>query len=348
VLTLGLAIKLMSALWALGWAVFIALQSRRSALTLTWGVFCVSMAGLLFAESLGTELTGLRPWLLMLSGGTCSVFWLFTRALFRADPQIGVFELALVGGIILPSVIKPMILAAGAALNLETAGFVSTLVSAQALLSSTALMLCFWEAARQWPAERAEQTLRLSYLGAFGSGVFLCAVLFASVEGIPLPVTTFVEALCAVLILTVGTSAILYRQRHPLTRPRPVATGEDEALGQRLIQLLEREQLYLDPELNLTQLAKALGETPNRVSRAITASLKAGNVNQLINTRRLAHAKALLNDPARDSMTILQVALDSGFNSIGPFNRSFKAQTGLTPRAFRRGRDTVLDAAPAE
>jgi AraC-like DNA-binding protein len=33
---------------------------------------------------------------------------------------------------------------------------------------------------------------------------------------------------------------------------------------------------------------------------------------------------------------ILTIALDTGFGSIGPFNRAFKAHTGLTPSEYRR------------
>ncbi|HBL92121.1 MAG TPA: AraC family transcriptional regulator, partial [Hyphomonas sp.] len=33
---------------------------------------------------------------------------------------------------------------------------------------------------------------------------------------------------------------------------------------------------------------------------------------------------------------ILSIAMDCGFGSLGPFNRSFKAMTGLTPSAYRR------------
>ena len=33
---------------------------------------------------------------------------------------------------------------------------------------------------------------------------------------------------------------------------------------------------------------------------------------------------------------ILTIALDAGFQSLGPFNRAFKVQTGMTPTEFRR------------
>jgi AraC-like DNA-binding protein len=33
---------------------------------------------------------------------------------------------------------------------------------------------------------------------------------------------------------------------------------------------------------------------------------------------------------------VLTIAMDSGFQSLGPFNRAFKADTGLTPTEYRR------------
>jgi AraC-like DNA-binding protein len=33
---------------------------------------------------------------------------------------------------------------------------------------------------------------------------------------------------------------------------------------------------------------------------------------------------------------VLTIALDAGFSSLGPFNRAFKAETGVTPSEYRR------------
>ncbi|MFY8210181.1 MAG: helix-turn-helix domain-containing protein, partial [Caulobacter sp.] len=41
---------------------------------------------------------------------------------------------------------------------------------------------------------------------------------------------------------------------------------------------------------------------------------------------------------AFDHLPILTLAYDCGFGSIGPFNRAFKAKTGVTPQAFRKSR----------
>jgi AraC-like DNA-binding protein len=345
-LAFGLGLKLLCAIWALAWAGWVLVRGQRTPLHLTWGVFTLCMGALLVAEGLGSTLGSARLWLLMLSGGTCSVFWLFTRALFRKTAAIGPFELMLVGGIIAPSVIKPVLIISGFDAPIEI------LVSAQTMLSSTALMLSVWEAARNWPsAEHVnERRLRIGYLAVFSSGVFLCAIVFNTAAPISPQLVTLIEALCAAAVLAIGSIAIVYRGAHPVPewRPAPEATETDVQLGQRLIRLMDREQLYLEPDLSLRRLAQALGEPPNKVSRAITAGLKAANVNQLINARRIAHAQSLLTDPDKDSLTILQVALESGFNSIGPFNRAFKALTDQTPRDYRRGRDLATQGVAAE
>jgi AraC-like DNA-binding protein len=55
-----------------------------------------------------------------------------------------------------------------------------------------------------------------------------------------------------------------------------------------------------------------------------------------LNFYRIADAKAALADPAQAAVPVLTIALDSGFSSLGPFNRAFKAETGMTPTEFRR------------
>ena len=50
----------------------------------------------------------------------------------------------------------------------------------------------------------------------------------------------------------------------------------------------------------------------------------------------LPEAKAALTDPCQIEVPVLTIALDAGFQSIGPFNRAFKAATNLTPTEFRR------------
>ncbi|WP_139094379.1 helix-turn-helix domain-containing protein, partial [Acinetobacter baumannii] len=60
------------------------------------------------------------------------------------------------------------------------------------------------------------------------------------------------------------------------------------------------------------------------------------NFNAFLNRYRSEEAKAALSDPSQRDVAVLTIAMDSGFQSIGPFNRAFKAESGLTPTEFRR------------
>ncbi len=50
----------------------------------------------------------------------------------------------------------------------------------------------------------------------------------------------------------------------------------------------------------------------------------------------VAQAKAALADPAQAEVPVITIAMDAGFQSLGPFNRAFKAVTGVTPTEYRR------------
>jgi AraC-like DNA-binding protein len=356
VLEIGIGLKLISAMMALTWAVWIVFSDRRSVLYLCWATFSFCMAAVTLADVFANQLGTWRAVLLVFGGGTCSVSWLFTCAMFRANPDIGKFELLLVAGIIMPSVIKPFIVIAGSAFSIDTnimGSVIDGLWRGQALLSSTALMLTIWEAARNWPeaSNHGERRLRLIYIGTFGTMVFINMVMLKVFSLAQWPgLVELIQGISFTSIFALCSWALWYRHQYPLadTKALPEATQDDLLLGKRLNPLLDRERSYLNPDLSLPLLAKALGEPPNRVSRAITAGLKAANVNQLVNARRIDHAQTLLSDPAWEKATILQIALESGFNSIGPFNRALKARTGTTPRSFRQNLISGANPVPAE
>ena len=62
----------------------------------------------------------------------------------------------------------------------------------------------------------------------------------------------------------------------------------------------------------------------------------------------LSQTFAALADPTQEAVPILTIAMDAGFQSLGPFNRAFKAQTGVTPSEFRRLQLSRIDRAAAE
>jgi AraC-like DNA-binding protein len=108
---------------------------------------------------------------------------------------------------------------------------------------------------------------------------------------------------------------------------------------------------YTEPGLTVGGLAEQLTVPEHRLRQVINQQLGYRNFAAFLNEYRVGAAKIALSDPAQARRQILQIALDLGYGSIAPFNRAFRATTGVTPTAFRRqalDRAPVLDAAPAE
>ncbi|MEM7330928.1 MAG: helix-turn-helix domain-containing protein [Chloroflexota bacterium] len=101
----------------------------------------------------------------------------------------------------------------------------------------------------------------------------------------------------------------------------------------QLITLMETERPYLENKLTLQQLAAQLDVSPNHLSQVINDHLML-NFFDFVNRYRVNEAKRLLLTDQRRS--VLDIALDAGFNSKSPFYKSFREHTGMTPLQFRK------------
>ncbi|WP_203293348.1 helix-turn-helix domain-containing protein [Maricaulis parjimensis] len=348
-----LAIKLGVAAVALTWILGIVMMPKRQTLHIVWAIFCGGLAAVMLREVFTPAQLGVMgPALIIASCASCSLFWLVSRALFRPNAAVGWPQLLLVGGIFAPTVIKQFLLAIQADTVLGAAAqaqLFESLSHGQTLLSSTVLVLSFWEGVRGWsPALPAnEKRLRGLFLATFGLCVSTCVmVLDHGSANLPADLMAAIQAICALAILAVTSVAVRYRERHPLPvetpTSRPVLADEarEEAreMARRIRALMEQDAPYLDPDFKVAGLARRLREPDYKISRAITAGLEAPNFNRYVNGWRVEHAKGLLADPSLVKEPVLNIALDSGFASLGPFNRAFKEMTGQTPRDYRKAR----------
>ena len=118
----------------------------------------------------------------------------------------------------------------------------------------------------------------------------------------------------------------------------PPATSQDAVLLEALRKLMEDDKAYRQDGLSIASLSQSLGVQEYRLRRLINRQLGHRNFSAFVNGYRLTEAAAALADPGQAEVPVLTIALDSGFGSIGPFNRAFKAHTGLTPSEYRRNR----------
>jgi adenylate cyclase len=108
---------------------------------------------------------------------------------------------------------------------------------------------------------------------------------------------------------------------------------EAEDYRQKLIDLVEQNEVFLDAGLTLRSLAAQIDIHPNKLSWLIN-EMHEQNFNQFINNYRIEHFKKLAVDPEKSQFSIIGLAYDSGFNSKTVFNTYFKKSTGQSPKAW--------------
>jgi AraC-like DNA-binding protein len=103
--------------------------------------------------------------------------------------------------------------------------------------------------------------------------------------------------------------------------------------AKRISEFMDGEKPFLDPELSMSAFAERLGIPPNYCSFVINRHWKTNFFN-FVNRYRIEEFKRRLS---RDdhSGTILETALEVGFNSKSTFNAVFKQFEGVTPSQYR-------------
>ena len=91
---------------------------------------------------------------------------------------------------------------------------------------------------------------------------------------------------------------------------------------------------HLDEKLELGQLADIAGMSPNYFS-ALFKKLNGITLWDYITAKRIEKAVSLIKK-SDANVTILDIALQCGFNSTVSFNKAFKKQNGFTPSELRR------------
>ena len=106
------------------------------------------------------------------------------------------------------------------------------------------------------------------------------------------------------------------------------------SLMKKIDELVAVNKLYLEPDLSLLQISETLNEKERNISQAIN-TIQRRNVTDYINSLRIEHAcNLLMSDKEKP---VFEVMYESGFNTKGAFNLTFKKFTGKTPTQYREG-----------
>jgi len=125
----------------------------------------------------------------------------------------------------------------------------------------------------------------------------------------------------------------------PAIEPQKESTNEssidDEksAIAQRLKKLMEDDKLYIQPDLNLLELAQHLKVNAVQLSSTIN-QVFSQNFNDYVNSLRIEEFIRRYQEDVHRRYTLLSIAFDSGFNSKATFNRAFKKIKGSSPKEY--------------
>ena len=106
-----------------------------------------------------------------------------------------------------------------------------------------------------------------------------------------------------------------------------------EKTNEKLLDYIENEKPYLDPELSLQELADQVGEKRYFLSIVINQKHNM-NFFEFINLYRIETVKTMMANPENKDLKLIHMALDAGFNSKASFYRIFKQMTNMTPSNF--------------
>jgi AraC-like DNA-binding protein len=286
--------------------------------------------------------------LIALSTGNIVVFWLFTRALFDDAFKMRWWHALVWAAVAGFSFINCAWIAPASgnvrfailAINLLVLGFIALavgqtiaswsadlvegrrrlrvfIVSAAALYGGINAVLQILVSGRE--AADVANTANAALLAGIVAAICYSMMRVAAVDLFPVaPVVTAVANVSA-----------------PSVAPPDSGTA-DQRLVDALMRLMADERIYRHDNITIGTLATKLRIPEYKLRRLINQRLGYRNFNVFLNNHRIEEAKAALADPSQAEVPVITIAMDAGFQSLGPFNRAFKATTGVTPTEYRR------------
>lgn len=114
---------------------------------------------------------------------------------------------------------------------------------------------------------------------------------------------------------------------------------------EKIRRVMEEKQLYLKHNLTIEEFARHLDIHYREVSNIINSYFHT-NFFEFVNLYRVNKAKKMLLDPHYANTTILDISLESGFNSKSSFHRFFKRYAGMSAADFRKHAETRKNSQP--
>src|SRR5882672_8714643 len=284
--------------------------------------------------------------LIAISTGNIVVFWLLTRALFDDAFKMRWWHVLVWAAVAGFSFINCAWIAPASAGNARLS------IIAINLLVLGFIALSVGQTVASWPADLVEgrRRLRIFIVGAaalYGGTNAILQILISGRDAADVANTAnaavlagIVAAICYSMLRVAAPGLFPIASAVPAVTNAPGLAQETVAADQRLVDALMRlmadERIYRHDNITIGTLATKLAVPEYKLRRLINQRLGYRNFNVFLNNHRIEEAKAALADPSQAEVPVITIAMDAGFQSLGPFNRAFKVTTGVTPTEYRR------------
>lgn len=277
------------------------------------------------------------PWFLLVvlfASSGVGLFWLFLLTLFEDRP--------ITAPMLIPAAVLALIVYAALAAPPAARPW---LLGLHHVVQAGLILHALFVIARGWRGDLVEVRRRLR--GGLMTVVALYALLITGAESTDSEghAPAWFELVSAFILagVSVAGAFIFLQARAALfgastlsTTAAPSLDAGDRLLLEKLNQTMDGGEAWKREGLTIGALAEELSVPEHRLRRLINDQLGHRNFAAFVNGRRVEAAKRLLSDPAKARTAVSAIAFDLGFASLGPFNRAFKEETGLTPSEWRR------------
>jgi AraC-like DNA-binding protein len=120
---------------------------------------------------------------------------------------------------------------------------------------------------------------------------------------------------------------IPYRHSH-------LSDEDKEQIKKSILRYFEKKEVYLNPDLNMDLLSKALKIPKYQLTEVLNTTI-GKNFFQFVNAYRVEEVKRMLVDP-KNLYSIEAIGYECGFSSKSSFYKEFKRITGMTPAEYKK------------
>ncbi|UAB79536.1 AraC family transcriptional regulator [Erythrobacter sp. SCSIO 43205] len=286
----------------------------------------------------------LEPWVHLVALSTPFWIWLFGRRLFEREPDRRII-LAVVAVMMVGWFLRSFV-----AEYTEHVGFV-LLHTVAFVLVADLVRVGIFERDDDLVEERRIVRLWLPLLVAIQAGQIILVEMLELVSAIDSrnPLMSMLNSLIILLIMLFAGLALFRTNRDLLpkqgeeTRANPQdelipdldLSPQEKVLHDKLMGAME-DGTYKSPGLTIAKLSEELDVPEHRLRALINRRLGHRNFSAFLNRYRIAEAKGMLASSDHVDLPILTIAMDLGYNSLPPFNRAFRQETGKSPSEYRK------------